>query len=402
MSAHAPAAPTAPPDVGTRARWRQWLVRGACALGLALLAAAAARAVQSGGAATGDLRDWLAGAAFTVIGGRVAYRRPANALGWLFLLVGVTAAAAAFLGAWADAAPALAWAAAWVWWPAYGLLPLTVLLFPTGRLPSRRWRWAGWVAVIGAALPTLGLALGAARSSTAFLDRGVADAAARPFLLAAAAGMVCAAVAAGAGAAALAARWRRAVASDRRQLTWPLAAGCAVVVGWALESLGVPGVWVVGGAALPVAAAVAIVRHGLYDLGTLFSRTITYAALTALLAALYVLVVMALTYVLAPTAGGILPEAVGALTIAMLFQPIRHRVQREVDRRFNRARYDAARAVDGFSSRLRQHVELDALEVDLTSVIDRTVAPAHRSLWLTPGRQRAVAAAPGTAPGAGR
>jgi two-component system, NarL family, sensor kinase len=355
-----------------------------------------------GGAAAGERRDWLAGAAFTVIGGRIAYRRADNPVGWLFLTVGGTAAAAACVGAYSDAADRLAWVSAWLWWPAYGLLPLALMLFPDGRLPGRRWRWAALLAVVGVIAPTLGLALGTLVGSPDFLvSVGAIDAAARPFLRVAAVGMLCTATAAAAGATALGVRWRRATDRDRRQLSWPTAAAFAVLVGWVLESLGVPGMWVLGGAAVPVAAAVAIVRHGLYGLGTLFSRTVTYAILTALLGGLYVIVVVALTRLVAPATDGLVPEALGALTIAVLFQPLRRRVQVQVDRRFNRARYDAARAVERFASRLRQQVELDALMVDLLAVLDQTVQPACRSLWLLPapaGRAAADGAATGPVP----
>ncbi len=363
---------------------RVWVVRGVGALTLAALLGAAVRALVTDWTAAGDVRDWLAAIAFTVIGGRIAYRRSDNPVGWLFLAVGATAAAAALMGAYSDLTVALAWLSAWLWWPAYGLLPLALMLFPDGRLPGRRWRWCALVATFGVVAPTVGLALGARATSPDFLSGGAVDASARPFLLFAAAGMVGTAVAAAAGATALALRWRQAVDRERRQLTWPMAAAFAVLVGWVLESLGVPGVWILGGAALPVAAAVAIVRHGLYDLGALFSRTLSYAILTALLGGLYVLIVVAVARVATPVTGGIVPEAVGALTIAVLFQPARRRVQQHVDRRFNRARYDAARAVERFASRLRQHVELEALTTDLVAVLDQTLQPACRSMWLLP------------------
>ena len=359
---------------------RVWMVRGAVAAAVVLLVAAAARDVLAG--STGELRDGVAAVAFTVIGGRVAYRRPANPVGWLFLAVGLAAAAAAFLGTYSESGALVSWLGSWLWWPPYGLLPLALLLFPDGRLPSRGWRWAAVAAVLGAVVPTVGLAVGALFSSTEFLSGGAVDPSARPYVLVSAAGMLCAAAAAAAGATALALRWRRAVDRDRRQVTWPLVAAVAVTFGWVLESLGVPGVWVLGGAAVPVAAAVAIARYGLYDLGTIVSRTLTYTILTLLLGGLYAVIVLTLTGVLSSVAGGFLPEAAGAMAVAALFQPARLWVQQAIDRRFNRMRYDAIQVAESFSVRLREHVELDTLAVDLLDVVDQTVQPAHRSLWL--------------------
>jgi len=131
---------------------------------------------------------------------------------------------------------------------------------------------------------------------------------------------------------------------------------------------------------VPVAIAVAVLRYRLWDLDRLVSRTVTYALVTALLIIPYVLVV--------PTASklvegsGSLAVAAATLTVAALFQPLRRRVQQLVDRRFNRRRYDAARTVEGFATRLRDQVDLDALSAELQAVVDQTMQPTRASLWL--------------------
>jgi hypothetical protein len=140
---------------------------------------------------------------------------------------------------------------------------------------------------------------------------------------------------------------------------------------------------------LPVAAGIAILRYRLYEIDRLINRTLVYGLLTVLLGAVYAAVVLVLGQVF----GGIGAEppswvvAAATLTVAALFQPARHRVQQVVDRRFNRRRYDAARTVEGFSSRLREELDLDTLSAELLAVVDQTMQPTTASLWLRPSAQ---------------
>jgi hypothetical protein len=133
---------------------------------------------------------------------------------------------------------------------------------------------------------------------------------------------------------------------------------------------------------VPVAVAVAVLRYRLWDLDRLVSRTVTYATVTALLVVPYLLIV--------PAAGrlaqgsGSLAVAGATLAAAAAFSPLRRRVQDLVDRRFNRARYDAARTVEGFAARLRDQVDLDALSAELLAVVGQTMQPVEASLWLRP------------------
>ena len=134
---------------------------------------------------------------------------------------------------------------------------------------------------------------------------------------------------------------------------------------------------------VPVAIAVAVLRYRLWDLDRLVSRTVTYALVTGLLVLPYVLILPLVTR-LAGDAGS-LAVAAATLTAAALFAPLRRRVQDLVDRRFNRRRYDAARTVETFTVRLRDQLDLDALEAELLAVVDQTMQPTRASLWLAPG-----------------
>ena len=177
-------------------------------------------------------------------------------------------------------------------------------------------------------------------------------------------------------------RFRASRGVERQQLRW-VAAGAAIAVLGVTVPLGdLRGTWVDPLVILcvPVTVAVAVLRYRLWDLDRLVSRTVTYALVTALLIIPYVLVV--------PTASklvegsGSLAVAAATLTVAALFQPLRRRVQELVDRRFNRRRHDAARTVQGFAIRLRDQVDLDALNRELLAVVDQTMQPTRTSLWL--------------------
>ncbi len=135
-------------------------------------------------------------------------------------------------------------------------------------------------------------------------------------------------------------------------------------------------------ALLPLAIGAAILRYRLYDLDRIISRTLAYGLLTVLSGGAYAGIVLGLGQLLGRNSS--LVVAVATLAVAALFQPARRRVQRAVDRRFNRRRYDAARTIAGFSARLRQQVDLDALTAELLAVVDQTMQPTHRSLWLRP------------------
>jgi len=145
--------------------------------------------------------------------------------------------------------------------------------------------------------------------------------------------------------------------------------------------------WILSVVTLPAAIGVAILRYRLYDIDLLINRTLVYGALSAALLATYVLSVLALSALLRPLTGSSdLAVAGSTLAVVAAFGPLRARLQSLVDRRFYRARYDAARTVDAFAARLRDQVDLDALSGELVGVVHDTVRPAHASLWLRGGR----------------
>jgi hypothetical protein len=284
-----------------------------------------------------------------------------------------------------------------LWAPAIALgVTLPLLLLPDGRLRSPRWR----IVVIASAAAAV-LAMAAALRPGQLVSTPIAD----PFGLAGTAGAAAGILAeiggwlhVGSLAAALLClvlRFRAARGVQRQQLRWVAAGATGAVLGLlaviALLTLQdtyglLPGAWLVALAlalpCVPVSVAVAVLRYRLWDLDRLVSRTVTYAAVTGLLILPYLLILPVVSR-LAGDAGGL---AVAAATLAAvaLFTPLRRRVQDLVDRRFNRRRYDAARTVEAFAVRLRDQVDLDALQAELLTVVDQTVQPTTASLWLRP------------------
>jgi hypothetical protein len=192
-------------------------------------------------------------------------------------------------------------------------------------------------------------------------------------------------------------RFRRARGVERQQLKWFLYATVAVLVGFWLAPLTpavifdpseLVGDLLVGGLTLgwPVALGIAVLRYRLYDIDRLVNRTVVYAALTLVLGGIYAGTVL----IFGELFGGISADppswavAGATLAVAALFQPVRRRIQQVVDRRFNRRRYDAAKTVEAFSTRLRDQVDLDTLAAELLAVVDRTTQPTQTSLWLRP------------------
>jgi hypothetical protein len=355
-------------------------------------------------------RDWLAAIVFTAIGGRVAAHQPRNPIGWLLLAIGASDAIAVASGTYADAFIVVGWLRQWAWWPAYGLLPLVLLLFPDGRLPSRRWRLAAWAIGAGLIIPTLGLALAALDAPTDLVTSegpkphsGWAEAA----LFVVAFGLLLTAASWSAVIAGLVRRWRRARGDERQQLKWLLAASAVALIALALEFFmegfwNQPSLWLtgaVGAAAVPAAVGVAVLKYHLYDIDRIINRTLVYALLTALLGAVYTGVVLVLVQI----SGGIATKppswavASATLAVAALFQPARRRIQAAVDRRFNRRKYSATRTIEAYSVRLRDQLDLDTLSTELLAVVDQTMEPTRVSLWLRPsppgssGRARSAA-----------
>jgi hypothetical protein len=186
---------------------------------------------------------------------------------------------------------------------------------------------------------------------------------------------------------ALRVRYEEAQAVERQQLRWFLYGAVALLVTvsgavfWVFGTYVVP-VVLVGFGVFTTCIAVAILRHHLYDIDTLISRTLTYGLLSVVLGLGYVTAVLALRQILPGSGGSSLAVAASTLAVAAIFQPARRRIQGAVDRRYNRRRYDAARTIDAFSVRLRQQLDLEALTAELLAVVEQTMQPHSASLWL--------------------
>ncbi|WP_410792813.1 hypothetical protein [Kribbella sp. C-35] len=344
---------------------------------------------------------------FPTVGAVITARQPDNAIGWLLLATGLGNTLAQALleyGAYTllrspGALPGGAWAglvADAVIWPSVAATSLLVfVLFPTGHVPSRRWRWLIWAVALDVAAYVAGTLLAPGELhyfptvSNPFpvsipSSSAVGDLAA-PVL---AAGLVF-------GLVALAVRFRRSRGVERQQISWMFYLGALLIgsipVTTALSStnLSLAGIPVSELAfaglllAVPGAVGVAILRYRLYDIDVVINRTLVYGALSVTLGAAYVGSVLLLQLVLSPvTQGSGLAVAVSTLLVAGLFRPVRSRIQGLVDRRFFRRRYDAARTLEAFGIRLRDQLDLDALGTDLQSVVRDTMQPAHVTLWL--------------------
>jgi hypothetical protein len=346
--------------------------------------------------------------AYTVVGAMLASRRSANPIGWLLLGLGLVSAARGLAGNYAlyalagHSRPASAvWAVWFVNWALTllfpsGVLMFLLLLFPTGRPLTARWRVVGWLGVVLAACYAVAtwLAPGTLMPGPKLLSvpnpTGVA-------------GWTFAAIVSKsmfplewacllAAAASLFIRYRRSADEERLQLKWfVFAAVVSLVLLTALLPASIAsqagqiafdaGVVVGIGLALPVAVGIAIMKYRLYAIDRIISRTLGYVIVSGLLIGLYVGLVLLATRVLSVHT----PVAVAAATLAAaaLFNPLRVRVQRAVDRRFNRARYDADQTVAAFAARLKDAVELDSVRDDLAGVVQQALEPAHLSLWVS-------------------
>ncbi len=337
---------------------------------------------------------------FGALGALLATRRPRNAIGWILCLsplaLGISGGARgwyvhAFYAApgWQLPPEALLWVANWIW--VFGFIPLItalLLLFPDGRLPSRRW-WPA-AGLVGFALTALALGLAFEPGPIDSYPRvenplGVGDGIADVTSFLRGAGFPLFALAAIASAAALVSRFHRSRGEERQQLKWMAAAAAVAVFAWFVnvvldEALGnnaffLPVVLL----ALPAAATVAILRYRLYDLGLVVNRTLVYGGLTLTLGAAYLGLVLLIGLAVGESDVAI---AGSTLAVAALFRPARARIQALVDRRFYRRRYDAAQTLATFTGRLRDEVELEALAAELRGAVRETVQPAHLSLWL--------------------
>ena len=350
---------------------------------------------------------------FVGVGLVLALRLPRQPVGWLLLGAGtffqLSFAAQAYAGAAFFQSPGtlpfggLALLLGYGWVPALGCLFVAVMLFPTGRPPSKRWRLPVALVVIVDALMLAGaLVSREIQVSQSFFGDGspaitVVNPLAVDETLATLLGYVNSTpsilLVFLLPVAAVLARFREAAGKERQQLKW-FAYTSSFLVLFFVVTVGAPGLFsslggfgplVVGVAMdlIPISVAIAILRYRLYDIDLLINRTIVYGATSAAIAVTFFLGLVALQAALHPlTSGSELSIAASTLLSFALFQPIRRRVQDVVNRRFDRSRYNAARTVDGFADQLRDEVDLDELRADLLGAVQLTMAPSHTSLWL--------------------
>ena len=332
-----------------------------------------------------------------VVGALIASRLPANPYGWLWCATGLAAALSEVGGPLVAVVDGPAWVA-WLLesWGFVGLISLLVfvfLLFPTGRPPTNRWRWfARAVATVAVLLLLLVPLIYDGEDPASAGPWTVQGEGGRQLQLAAGVGVYAMFVAVLLAMLSLVLRARRAGPVERRQLAWFVYAtvvNALILVFDAvlslLPALGSAVVDAIGFTLLPVAVGVAMLRYRLFEIDRIVSRTVSYGLLSAGLIGLYLLVVALLRPLLEPfTGSSTLAVAGSTLAVAAVFNPARRRLQTTVDRRFDRARYDAARAVDAFAARLRNQVDLDQITAGLCDTVSATVAPGRVGVWLRP------------------
>jgi hypothetical protein len=332
----------------------------------------------------------------SVLGALIASRRPDNPIGWLMsvsaLLLGVFSFTQQYAPlAVAESLPGIGvagWLASWTNLPGIAItITFLFLLFPDGRLPSRRWRPVAGLMAAATVVPAAAMAVrawperGPALATQSFDHPAVAGIFGTGFAIVLALSVV--------ALAGLVVRFRRSTGAQRQQIKW-FAYGAMIGI-----PLGLPAEVPFWGPILELVQpplmfaglGIGIFRHRLYDIDRLLNRTLVYGLLTVSLAATYAAGVLLLGRLVSGGRTNSLVVAAVTLAVAAAFQPLRRAIQGAVDRRFNRRAYDAAATIEAFAVRLRQQVDAAALTGELLAVVDHTVQPTRASLWLRPARE---------------
>lgn len=335
---------------------------------------------------------------FFAVGGVLALRRAENAVGWLCLAIGLlwlllgAQNAAAIVAANSGSVGLASWLRSGLsnWWvPAVGLMATHLpLRLPNGSLPSPRWRWYSRFCTATIVFTFVLVATGPIEDEIAGITNPLETTALAPL----APLFVLFPLSFIGAIASVVVRYRRADGMQRAQLRW-IALGGTVCVGGYILTLLIPMVFAIdrGGnvlgnltfvlyTAIPLAIAVAVLRHRLYDIDVVIKRTLVYGALTATLVGAYLGSVLLLQLVLSPDSD--VAIAASTLAVAAVVRPARARIQELVNRRFYRQKYDAQQTLEGFGGRLRDEVDLDVLAGELRGVVTQTMQPTHVSLWI--------------------
>jgi hypothetical protein len=367
--------------------------------------------VTSAGDTISELLIFVSFLAFPIVGALIASRHPKNPVGWICLVIGLFWTLI-FLG---DSIPgsgpypvttdALTQA---IWIPPVGLLGIyLILLFPDGKLPSRRWRPLAWLSGVVMVLASLGITfspgplegypgvrnpLGLEGTPPWVFIAGIVILLLLPLCMLA-------------SALSLVLRYRRSGGEEREQIKWITFAASVVGLLYLItmvSSLTYSGPWGAAGTplwlgllqqaalvsftAIPIAVGFAVLKYRLYDIDVIINRALVYFPLTAMLALIYVGSVVGMQAIFRNLTGQESTLAIVATTllIAALFNPLRHRIQSFIDRRFYRRKYDARKTLETFSAKLRDETDLEALNNELVGVVRETMQPAHVSLWLQP------------------
>jgi hypothetical protein len=393
-------------------RTASWLAWSMCALSLALTALSLFLLVLNLSHPDVPIYLYWADNTLLAIGnstvGAVIVPRlsPRNPIGWLFCATGLSFGVIHFSGEYVvytllaapgslPAGEALAWILAWLWVPVVGLQVFLLLLFPDGRLPSRRWRWFFWLSLLLILIGAVSVAFSPGEMNVGlgpiYNPLGVEG---LPNSYEPVQALVLTLIFV--SAASLFVRLRRARGVERQQIKWfaytaMVASSGAILTYTVSEVIG--SLWLewvgyvllqVGLIGIPISMGIAILRYRLYEIDLIINRTLVYGSLTAILALVYLGSVTALQYLLSLLTGqgNTLAIVVSTLAIAALFNPLRRRIQSFIDRRFYRRKYDAAKTLEAFASRLRYETDLERISEDLLEVVDETMQPSHISLWL--------------------
>jgi hypothetical protein len=345
-------------------------------------------------------------ASFSTVGAVIISRRPSNVIGWLLCTGGLVIAINHFSSQYAiysllanpgslPGAAILTWLAYWVYVPALGSAIFLFLLFPTGQLPSRGWRWfAGFSAIatlvgmVCASFSSRASQLGSLPNPLGIESIGDLSLIVSPILYIL--GLL--------GVISMLGRLRRGTEIERQQIKWFAYAAAVTFIGGLVQHnlfpvIDVWWVWwvgfVIGTIGLlgqPVAMGIAILKYRLYEIDLIINRTLVYGSLTVTLVALYFggIVVLQRIFVTLTGQQSTLAVVASTLLIAALFTPLRRRIQGFIDRRFYRRKYDARKTLEAFSTKLKNETDLESLNNDLVGVVRETMQPSHVSLWLRP------------------